>query len=515
MPIELPFGFQLGKKTPSPDVESKTQESFVAPEEYDGTYTLETGGVFGTYVDFAGSVRNDNAAIAQYRQVSLYPEVDQAIEDIINEAIINNDDRKPVKLDLSDNDEISENIKNKIYKEYDYILKALDFGTKGSDIFRRWYVDSKLYYHIIIDKEQPQAGIKELRAIDPIKIKKVRKVNKDKERVGTTQVPFIKDIEEFFIYTDTDKDSSMPTPMTGIKIAKDSIAYAHSGVVDSGSKRVIGYLQKAVRPLNMLRQIEDAVVIYRISRAPERRIFYIDVGNLPKNKAEQYLRDIMNRYRNKLTYDASTGEIRDDRNHMHMLEDYWLPRREGGRGTEITTLDGGQSLGEMDDVEYLLKKVYRSLNVPTSRMEPDTGFNMGRSAEITRDEVKFFKFIEKLRARFTELLMHLLRTQLLLKGVMSDDDWNNLRQTIKFTYNQDSYFSELKETEIMKERLDMLSQVDEYIGKYYSVDWVRRNILRQSEEDIDLINTQIEKEKTEMPQEEGEDEIGGLEGGQF
>jgi len=515
MPIDLPFGFQLGKKTPAPEVEPKKQESFVAPESYDGTYTLETGGVFGTYVDFAGSVRDENQLISQYRQVSLYPEVDQAIEDIVNEAIINNDDRKPIKLDLSDNDDISENIKNKIYKEYDYILKTLDFGNKGSDIFRRWYIDSKLYYHIIIDREQPQTGIKELRAIDPTKIKKVRKVNKDKSKVGTNQVSFVKDVEEFFIYTDTDKDSAMPTPMTGIKIAKDSVAYAHSGVVDSGSKRVIGYLQKAVRPLNMLRQIEDAVVIYRISRAPERRIFYIDVGNLPKNKAEQYLRDIMNRYRNKLTYDASTGQIRDDRNHMHMLEDYWLPRREGGRGTEITTLDGGQNLGEMEDVEYLLKKVYRSLNVPTSRMEPDTGFNMGRSAEITRDEVKFFKFIEKLRARFTDLLMTLLRTQLLLKGVMSEDDWNNLRQTIKFTYNQDSYFSELKETEIMKERLDMLSQMDEYIGRYYSVEWIRRNILRQTEEDIDLIDTQIEKEKAEMPPEEGEDEFGGLEGGQF
>ena len=291
-------------------------------------------------------------------------------------------------------------IKNKIYNEYDGILRLLEFHKKGSDLFRRWYVDSKLYFHILIDEKSPQKGITELRAIDPVKIKKIRKVDKEQQNIGINKVPFVKKVEEYFVYTNMDKNSPMQTPSTGIKISPDSICYVHSGIIDGNTKRVVGYLQKAIRPLNMLRQIEDAVVIYRISRAPERRIFYIDVGNLPKNKAEQY-RDIMNRYRNKLTYVASTGEFKDGRQHMHMLEDYWLPRREGGRGTEITTLDGGQNLGEMEDVEYLLRKVYRSLNVPISRMESDNGFNLGRSAEITRDEVKFFKFIEKLRMRFT------------------------------------------------------------------------------------------------------------------
>ena len=356
----------------------------------------------------------------------------------------------------------------------------------------------------MIDEENPQKGISELRAIDPVKIKKIRKVDKEQQNIGTNKVPFIKKVEEFFVYTNTDKNSPVQTASTGIKISTDAICYVHSGMIDGNSKRVIGYLQKAIRPLNMLRQIEDAVVIYRISRAPERRIFYIDVGNLPKNKAEQYLRDIMNKYRNKLTYDAATGEIKDGKQHMHMLEDYWLPRREGGKGTEITTLDGGQNLGEMEDVEYLLRKVYRSLNVPVSRMESDNGFNLGRSAEITRDEVKFFKFIEKLRTRFTDLFLNLLRTQLILKGVMSEDDWNNISPDIQFIFNQDSHFSELKHSEVLKERLDILSQMDEYIGKYYSTEWIRRNILKQSDEEMKLIDSQIQQEGPQT----GEEDMG-------
>jgi len=506
MPIEL-FGFSIGKKNSSKPIEpleSKKQESFVTPESYDGSYTLETGGVFGTLVDFAGGVRDENALIRQYRQTAMYPEVDQAIEDIINESLVMDLDRKPIKLDL-EHTELSDNIKNKIYNEYDNLLRMLEFHNKGGDIFRRWYIDSKIYYHIILDNDNPQKGIMELRAIDPVKIKKVRKVQKEQRRLSNTVIPFVKKVEEFYVFTDTTKDSPYQTPTSGIKIAPDSICYVHSGIIEGTSRRVVGYLQKAIRPLNMLRQIEDAVVIYRISRAPERRIFYIDVGNLPKNKAEQYLRDIMNRYRNKLTYDATTGEIKDDRNHLHMLEDYWLPRREGGRGTEITTLDGGQNLGEMEDVNYLLRKVYRSLNVPISRMEPDSGFNMGRSAEITRDEVKFFKFIEKIRSRFTELFVQLMRVQLLLKGVLTEDDWNRILPDIRFTFNKDSYFSELKESEIMKERLDMLSQVDDYIGRYFSVEWIRKNILKQSEEDILKIDSQIQQEGSDQqPEEEGE-----------
>jgi nitrite reductase/ring-hydroxylating ferredoxin subunit len=499
------FGFSIGKKQPVDSKDSKKQESFVVPDNYDGTYTLETGGVFGTLVDFSGAVKHENQLISQYRNAAMFPEVDQAIEDIVNETIVMNDDRKPIKLDLATVD-ISDTIKNKIYKEYDGILRLLEFHNKGYDIFRRWYIDSKLFYHIIIDTDKPEKGIKELRSVDPVKIKKIKKVDKEQRRIGNSTVPFVKSVEEFYIYTNTDKNATVPTPTQGIKIAKDSVCYVHSGVIDSQSNRVIGYLQKAVRPLNMLRQTEDAVVIYRISRAPERRIFYVDVGNLPKNKAEQYLRDIMNRYRNKLTYDSATGEIKDDRNHLHMLEDFWMPRREGGRGTEITTLDGGQNLGEMEDVDYLLKKLYRSLNVPISRMEAENGFNMGRSAEITRDEVKFFKFIEKLRMRFCDVFLQLLRTQLLLKGVMSENDWKLLAPNVRFNFNQDSYFTELKETEIIKERLDILSQMEEYVGKYYSTEWIRKNILRQSEEDINIMDTQIQKETAEGGGEQSEEE---------
>jgi len=502
MPMQL-FGLTIGKKNPVRPQESNKEESFVAPDSYDGTYTLETGGVFGTLVDFTGSVRDENALIAKYRSLAMMPEVDQAIEDIVNESIVMDKDQKPVKIDLEQID-LSNNIKKKIYSEYDGILRLLKFHKRGVDLFRQWYIDSKIYYHIVLDKDNPQKGIKELRAIDPVKIKKIRRVLKDRPS-GTNQVPFIKKIEEFYIYTDTDKTSTYSTPTSGIKIASDSICYSHSGVIDMTSKRVVGYLQKAIRPTNMLRQIEDAVVIYRISRAPERRIFYVDVGNLPKNKAEQYIRDIMNRYRNKLTYDAQTGEVTDGRNHLHMLEDFWMPRREGGRGTEITTLDGGQNLGEMEDVEYLLKKVYRSLNIPISRMEAENGFNMGRSAEITRDEVKFQKFIGKLRVRFSEMFLQLLRVQLILKGVMSEDDWKLIEPDIRFNFTADSYFAELKQSEIMKDRVDILAQMDEYVGKYYSVEWVRKNILRQSEEDIMQIDTQIEKENAEMGTDEMED----------
>jgi len=384
----------------------------------------------------------------------------------------------------------------------------LDFKNKAQDTFRRWYVDSKLYYHILIDENDPSKGIQELRAINPTMIKKLRKVNKQQQTLGNNAVPMVKNVEEFFIYKNTDKDSIYQTSTQGVKIHPDSICYVHSGMVDTTTKRVVGYLQKAIRPMNMLRQIEDAVVIYRISRAPERRIFYVDVGNLPKQKAEQYLRSIMNRYRTKMVYDPSTGETRDDRNHMHMLEDYWLPRREGGRGTEITTLDGGQNLGEMEDVDYLLKKVYRSLNVPVSRMEPENGFNMGRSAEITRDEVKFFKFIEQLRTKFAVVFVSLLKTQLILKGILTEEDWKSISQDVGFTWTQDSYFSELKETEIMKERLDLLSQMEDYIGRYYSTEWIKKNILRQSEREMEEMQSQIENEK-QSGEIQSEDEMMG------
>ena len=506
MPIDF-FGFQLGKKQKDSGKESESVKSFVAPESYDGTYTVEAGGILGTYIDFAGSIKGENELINKYRGLALYPECDQAIQDIVNESIVMDNTKKCVGLNLNTIN-LSDNIKNKIQVEFDNILKLLDFKNKAQDTFRRWYIDSKLYYHILIDENDPSKGIQELRAINPTMIKKLRKVNKQQQTLGNNAVPMVKNVEEFFIYKNTDKDSLYQTSTQGVKIHPDSICYVHSGMVDTATKRVVGYLQKAIRPMNMLRQIEDAVVIYRISRAPERRIFYVDVGNLPKQKAEQYLRSIMNRYRTKMVYDPSTGETRDDRNHLHMLEDYWLPRREGGRGTEITTLDGGQNLGEMEDVDYLLKKVYRSLNVPVSRMEPENGFNMGRSAEITRDEVKFFKFIEQLRTKFAVVFVSLLKTQLILKGILTEEDWKSISQDVGFTWTQDSYFSELKETEIMKERLDLLSQMEDYIGRYYSTEWIKKNILRQSEREMEEMQSQIENEK-QSGEIQSEDEMMG------
>tara|TARA_Y100000034_G_scaffold105264_1_gene132445 strand:+ start:356 stop:1894 length:1539 start_codon:yes stop_codon:yes gene_type:complete len=508
MPIDF-FGFQVGrKKKDSEGAEIESPKSFVAPDSYDGSFTVEAGGVLGTYVDFAGSIRNENTLINRYRSMALFPETEQAISDIINESIVADTQKKSVELNL-DTLNLSDNIKNKIYTEFQNILRLLDFKNKAQDIFRRWYIDSKIYYHIILDDTDLSKGIQELRPINPSKIKKIRKIDKQQQRVGNTTVPLVKKVHEFFMYTNTDKDSMYQTSAQGLRINPDAICYVHSGIIDTATKRVVGYLQKAIRPLNMLRQIEDAVVIYRISRAPERRIFYVDVGNLPKQKAEQYIRSLMNRYRTKMTYDPSTGEMRDDRDHLHMLEDYWLPRREGGRGTEISTLDGGQNLGEMEDVEYLLRKVYRALNVPISRMEPDSGFNMGRSAEITRDEVKFYKFIEQLRTRFSVVFTQLLKTQLIVKGIITEDDWKLIHQDIGYAWNQDSYFTELKETEIMKERFDLLSQAEEYIGKYYSTNWVRKNILRQSEEEIEEIKSQIENEKTSGEIQQPEEEMMG------
>jgi hypothetical protein len=490
------FGFSFGKKKEQePNLES-TQIP-VTPEPYDGTYTFETGGVFGTSIDFSGSIRDENQLINQYRGMALHPEVDAAVEDIVNESIVSGEDRKPIKLNL-DYVNLPDTIKTKLYFEYNQILKLLDFTNKSHEIFRRWYIDSKIYYYKEIDKQNPQKGLVSLIPIDPVKIKKVRKIEKERSRVANGQIiPFVKKIEEYYVYTDTDKEALYPTTPTGYKFSVDSISYCHSGIVDAVTKRVVGYLQKAIRPLNMLRQIEDAVVIYRISRAPERRIFYVDVGNLPKQKAEQYLREIMNRYRNKLTYDSATGQIRDDRNHLHMLEDFWMPRIEGGRGTEITTLDGGQNLGEMEDVLYLQKKLYRALNVPISRLESETGFNMGRSAEITRDEVKFYKFIERLRLKFASLLTDLMKTQVILKGIMTEEEWNKIQQDIAFKFNKDSYFNELKENDIMRDRLEMLNNLSVFVGRYYSDEFIRKNVLKQTDEEIIEINGQIAKEQQE------------------
>ena len=496
MAINL-LGFTIGRTTKESEgiaTEPATvSASAISPDEYDGSYSFETGGIMGTYVDFTGAVRDENALIQRYRGLALFPEVDNAIEDICNEAIVMGSDRKPVKVGLG-SVKLAEAIKNKMQTEFDYVLRLMDFHKKAYEIFRRWYVDSKLYYQIIIDETDPIKGIQELRPIDPTKIKKIRKVVRDKTTSGK-QISTVKNIEEYYVYTNTEKDSIYPTSNAGLNITKDSIAYANSGLVDANSKRVVGYLQKAIRPVNMLRQIEDAVVVYRVSRAPERRVFYIDVGNLPKQKAEQYLREVMQRYRTKMIYDQGTGQVNDSRDHMSMLEDYYLPRREGGRGTEISTLPGGQNLGQMEDVEYLLKKVYTALNVPITRMMADNGFNMGRSAEITRDEVKFYKYIERLRTRFSHIFLDVLRVQCILKGIITEDDWNEISPNIEIIFNRDSYFTELKENEILTNRLQMLGQIQPLIGLYFSEEYVKRNILRMSDEEIIQMQNQINMER--------------------
>lgn len=502
MDLEL-FGFQFGKKKPTKiDKVEKTIQSFTAPEIFDGTVTVEAGGFFGTALDYAANLRDENASVIQYRNMSIYPEVDNAIDEIVNASMVPGTERKPVKLDLKDLP-ISEPIKYKIYREFDNVLHLLDFGTKSYEIFRRWYVDSKVFYSIIIDKDLPGEGIKQLLPIDPLKIKKVRKVHKQADSVNGQTVSLIKEIEEYYLYTNTDKESYMMTGPGGLQLSLDSVAYVPSGVTDLNTKRVLGYLHKAIRPLNMLRQLEDALLVYRIARAPERRIFYVDVGQLPKQKAEQYMRDMMSRFRNRVVYNQATGEIRDERNHLSVLEDYWLPRREGSRGTEITTLPGGQAMSQIEDVDYFKKKLYNSLNVPISRLASEsTGFNMGRSVEITREEVKFYKFIERLRHQFTKLFLDLLRVQLLLKGVVTEDDWSELRTQLKFIYNTDNYFWDLKEAEIMAERMKMLSMVQPYIGQYYSTEYIRRNVLKQNEEEMKLLDQQMQVDRQRIQAEQ-------------
>jgi hypothetical protein len=509
MPLDI-FGFSIGRKT---DKKLKNaNKSFVEPDIYDGAHTLEdtaAGGFFGSYVDFLGTAKTENDLVGKYRAMSLFPEVDQAIEDIINDAIVVGPQNKIVDINL-DHTNLSDTIKQKVNTEFDNIISLLDFNNKGYEIFKRWYIDSKLYYHIIFsgdDQESIRKGISEIRAVDPIKIRKIRKVTKEKKGGGDpTSIPLVKNVEEFFLFTDTTPNTLTPTNSSGIKINKDAICYVNSGVIDSNTRRVMGYLHKAIRPLNMLRQIEDAVVIYRISRAPERRIFYIDVGNLPKQKAEQYLRDIMNRYRNKLMYNASTGEIRDDRRHMSMLEDYWIPRKEGGKSTEITTLDGGQNLGEMEDVLYLQRKLFRALNVPLSRLESEAGFNLGRSTEITRDEIKFSKFINRLRSKFSGLFTSLMKIQLLSKGIVSNNDWKLLEQQIKYKFQTDSYFQDLKEMEILKERMDVMREVQEYVGTYFSKEYIKKKVLNFTDDELLEIESQMQQESQEEPKEEDSEE---------
>ena len=484
------FGFNITRVKPQTD----PKQQFSQPQAEDGTQVVAAGGFFGSYLDMEGTAKTEQDLIRRYREIALHPECDMAIEDIVNEAITSNENRQSVKV-VTDNLDYSSAIKQKIETEFFEVLKMLQFNTRGHDLFRRWYVDGRIFFQKIIDAENPKNGITELKYLDPRKIKKIREVRKRRPEgmVSPTNINIADETVEYFVYNERGIQGS--AAIQGIKIAVDTIAFCPSGMIDQNKNGLIlSYLHKAIKPVNQLRMIEDAAVIYRIARAPERRIFKIDVGNLPKAKAESYLRDVMARYRNKLVYDASTGEIRDDRNYMSMLEDFWLPSREGGRGTDITTLPGGANLGEIADIEYFRAKLYRSLNVPVSRLEASQGFNLGRASEISRDELKFTKFVGRLRKKFTELFNDLLRTQLIIKGVIAETEWPDIRDNIFYVFLQDGHFAELKNAEMMRERLNLAREVRDYIGKYYSVNYVRRNILRQTETEIKKMDAEIRKE---------------------
>ena len=495
MAISL-FGFTIGNKDIVRE-EKPEQRSFALPNEAldDGAVTITQNAHYGTYVDLEGSVRNELELISRYREMSNHPECDMAVTEIVDEAITSDPEGRVVDVVL-DKLKQPETIKKKIAEEFDNILRMLNFQNLSDDIFRRWYIDGRLYFHVVVNENTPKQGIQELRFIDPRKIRKVREIKKDRDPKTGAQI--IKSLAEYYVFNDRGTTTQNYTSGTnqGLKIAPESVINVNSGLMDAKNTFVISYLHKAIKPLNQLRMIEDAVVIYRISRAPERRIFYIDVGNLPKGKAEQYLRDIMIKYKNKMVYDANTGELRDDRKHMSMLEDFWLPRREGGKGTEITTLPAGQNLGQMDDVLYFQKKLLQSMNVPYSRLEPQGGglVGIGRSTEVTRDELKFNKFIQKLRNRFSQLFDDALKIQLVLKGVCTVEEWEEFKEFISYDFKKDNNFTELKEAELMRERISTLNQIDPYVGRYFSSEWVKKKVLMMTDEEIKEMEKQIEKE---------------------
>ena len=489
------FGFSIAERKKKAKLISPAP-----PNNDDGTSVVAAGAYFGQYVDIDGIPKsnNDFELIKKYREIALHPECDSAIDDIINESVASDLDFAPVNIELS-NLEASDKIKKQIREEFKFIIRLLDFDRKSHDIFRRWYIDGRMFYHKLIDFKNPQEGIKELRYIDALKIKKVREIVKNKDGAamvtqdgGMTKSYDYGDVVEYYMYFPSGYKT---TQAKGLKIADDAITFVASGLMDHNRNMTLSFLHKAIKSVNQLRMIEDSLVIYRISRAPERRIFYIDVGNLPKMKAEQYLREVMNRYRNKLVYDSATGEVKDDRKHMSMLEDFWLPRREGGRGTEITTLPGGQNLGELEDVKYFQKKLYKSLNIPLSRLEQESSFTIGRTNEITRDELKFAKFVGRLRKKFSDLFNDLLRTQLLLKGILTIDDWDDMKENIQYDYIFDNHFTELKDNELLTERLNSVGMIEPYLGRYFSVDYVRKQVLHFTDEEIEEMDLQIEKEK--------------------
>ena len=485
------FGFTIARDKAESD--QSAQQSFTSPANEDGALTIQSAAYYGTYVDLDGTAKNEVELISRYREMAMQPEIESAIDDIVNEAIVKDDDGQVTNIVL-DNLNQPEKIKKAIKEEFQNILRILNYNNMAHDIFRRYYIDGRLFYNVIIDKENPVAGIKELRYIDPRKLKKVRELKKQKD--DKTGAEVVNVANEYYIYNDkVVTGSSTNYGPVGVRITTDSIISVVSGLMDSRRAVVLSYLHKAIKPLNQLRMIEDATVIYRISRAPERRIFYIDVGNLPKLKAEQYLRDIMVKYKNKLVYDANTGEVRDDRKFLSMMEDFWLPRREGGKGTEITTLPGGQNLGELEDVKYFQKKLYQSLSVPISRLEPNQGFSIGRTAEVTRDELKFAKFVDRVRNKFSDIFDQALRVQCVLKGICTNEEWSLFKENIHYDFIKDNNFSELKEAELMTNRLQLLSSVDPYTGRYFSQAWIQRNVLRLNDDDIKNMQKEIDDEK--------------------
>lgn len=483
------FGFEIKRK------QTAEVGGIVTPTSDDGSTVVSSSATsyYGMVMDMDTIVKNENDLIRRYRETSLYADCDAAIEDIVNEAIIAEPDDQAVKINL-DKVKLSEGIKGKIRTEFDEVLRLLNFDDKGHDIFRQWYIDGRLYYNILLDPKQPKLGIQELRYVDPRKIRKIKKVEKQRTPQG---VDVVVKSEEFYLYNDK---GIQENTTQGIKLSLDSIIYTPSGVVDQNTGMMMSYLHKAIKPTNQLKMIEDAVVIYRISRAPERRVFYVDVGNLPKLKAEQYVNDIMNKFRNKIVYDATTGETRDDRRHLSMMEDFWMPRREGGKGTEITTLPGGQNLGDIADIQYFQTKLYQALNVPLSRLQPATGFSLGRSTEITRDEIKFNKFVARLRKKFSGLFSGALRVQLVAKGIIRDEEWDVIEQAIQYDFQQDNHFTELKDNELLLQRLAALQQVEPYIGRFYSSTWIRKNVLGQTDEEIEIMEKEMAEDKIQQMQ---------------
>ena len=482
------FGFEIRRANRT---EKPLLPSIVPPMDEDGAgYVTAAGAHYGTYVDINGdsTTKDEAILIKQYRGAATYPEVDAAIEDITNEAIVSNENEQPVRLVL-DKVKATDGIKKTIVEEFDNIVSMLNFGEVGHDIFKRWYIDGRMYHHLVVDKNNLRAGIQEIRPIDATKIRKVKNIKKKKDEVSGAQI--IEKVDEFYIYQEKGNQNSA---MTGVKLSTDSISYVTSGLLDDSRQKVVSHLHKALKPINQLRMMEDSLVIYRLARAPERRIFYIDVGNLPKGKAEEYMKSIMAKYRNKLVYDAQTGAIRDDRKHMSMLEDFWLPRREGGRGTEITTLSGGENLGQIEDIIYFQKKLYRSLNVPVNRLEQESQFSLGRTSEISRDELKFQKFIDRLRSRFNHLFYNILKKQLLLKQVITEQDWNDWKNDIVVDYTRDNHFTEIKNTELIMSRLQTLDEVQQYVGSYFSKEWVMKNILQMDDDNIKQMKSQIDQE---------------------